>query len=116
MDLVEFLLARIAEDSSVAFFAQQDSQLIGPITDVLADRPADDHRVTQVHRWSQERVLAECESKRRIVDEAGRDRYPDDSDWDQGHVQGEDGAWQEALQLLALPYADHPDYQPEWKV
>jgi hypothetical protein len=25
------------------------------------------------------------------------------------------GVWDDLLRMLALPYADHPDYRPEWK-
>jgi hypothetical protein len=48
------------------------------------------------------RVLAECEAKRRIVelmsDEVEYVVYSDD-----------------VLRALALPYADHPDFRPEWR-
>ncbi|MGW5352185.1 DUF6221 family protein [Streptomyces sp. NPDC004031] len=54
------------------------------------------------------RVLAEVEAKRRILN--ARDAV----------AAGDDGYGAAALgdvvvQLLALPYADHPDYQQEWR-
>ena len=94
-DLAEFLLARIAEDEAVAErwpVALPDEQ------------PPDGHPYwldTFGHPiWApRARVLAECEAKRLIV-------------------QRVDGSELEDLPLLgylALPYAEHPDYQPQWR-
>ena len=90
MRLTEFLLARIAEDEAWA-----ESGLHGeqhkPYGRTEPDDPA--------------RVLAECESKRDIIGfvlaaESGIEQLrPDDR----------------AMRALALPHADHPDYQPEWR-
>lgn len=55
--------------------------------------------------------LAECEAKRRIVEHA-----------EVAHERPccrrseRDGAWFLALRYLALPYVDHPDFNPEWKM
>lgn len=43
---------------------------------------------------------AECEAKRRIVGSC-----VEESPMEGAHI----------LRLLALPYADHPDYREEWK-
>ena len=121
-DLAAFLLARIAEDEAVATLAtsapwQENESLAGgeddwriedaqgrdiagcPDCGVRAsfDRPDADH----IARHDPARVLAECEAKRRIVEEA----------------DGADAQWWEHRYLLALalPYADHPDYRDEWK-
>lgn len=75
MGMVEFLLARIAEDRARA---------LDP----------------RVRHWSSSRVLAECESKRQVVD---RCSYPS--------RHQDDGT----LRLLALAYADHEDYCEEWR-
>lgn len=48
------------------------------------------------------RVLAECEAKRRIVAEV----LPTHPDYDPLYVQ----------KVLALPYADHPDYDEAWRI
>jgi hypothetical protein len=101
--LAEFLLARIAEDHSAAFFAQQDEQLMGSLADQAVARG--DHRGTHAHRWSPARVLAECEAKRRIVE----------VDWRADDSGEATLVQQDVLRLLALPYADHPDYRPEWR-
>ncbi len=109
-DLAEFLLARIAEDEAVARAAEKAAawdqerrrQPAGPVYDRLsrlleADYPPGD---VAAHFT---RVLAECDAKRLIV-EGMRPYGPiDDVNAD------------EVLGLLALPYADHPDYREEWK-
>jgi hypothetical protein len=83
MTLTEFLLARIAEDEA----EMQRADFV----------------------WDYQRLLAECEAKRRIVKTrpfkllAGAEERQADRLRDQ------------VLRLLALPYADHPDYQQEWK-
>lgn len=62
-----------------------------------------------------DRLLAECDAKRRIIDEhaaalANRKDHPDDlagAGWLLGTVR--------ALKLLALPYADREGYREEWR-
>ncbi len=84
MTLAQFLLARIAEDEMVA------KEVPGPPDE------------TGLSWWgkyghlsvSPDRVLTECEAKRRIITNWG---FPG------------------ALRALALPYADHPDYREEWR-
>lgn len=59
------------------------------------------------------RVLAECEAKRRIVER-----------WEVAYLSlnyDEFDLWVHkaagfTLGALALPYADHPDYRPEWAI
>lgn len=79
--LTDFLLARIAEDEAD-----------------VADPAAALH-------YAPDRVLAECEAKRRIVERhSGCDEVS----------YGDTSTCPDARDL-ALPYADHPDYRPEWK-
>jgi len=59
------------------------------------------------------RVFAECKAKRRIVEWAA----PVLTNWPGAaagarHVS-DDGL--DVLRILALPYADHPDYDEEWR-
>ena len=78
------------------------------LTDFLLARIAEDEaQNTEARRridegyWSPNearRWAAECEAKRRLI------RWLDD------FTLREQG-----LSLLALPYADHPDYREEWK-
>jgi hypothetical protein len=49
-------------------------------------------------------VLAEVDAKRRILDECG---------WAVKNGGGSAFVLP-VLRLLALPYADHPDYRPDW--
>ncbi|MEU0467265.1 DUF6221 family protein [Amycolatopsis sp. NPDC006131] len=58
-----------------------------------------------------DRVLAEVDAKRRIIDHI-------EDQWDAAY--GEPGRflppeWVAVLQLLALPYADHPEFRQEWR-
>ena len=94
MTLTEFLLARITEDEAGA---QQWFESVRAHGGIIDD--------TYGH-FGPSRVLAECEAKRRIVQNvcvlmAHRDMYAQDKKY--------------LLCLLALPYADHPDYLPEWR-
>lgn len=107
MTLTEFLLARIAEDAEHARLKLTPH----------GSAPG-----------SMVRVLAECEAKRRIVglhapitlrritypggrlnevQACGYDTYEDGAGW------VDYPCW--TLQILALPYASHPDYREEWR-
>lgn len=130
-DLVAFLRARLNEDERAAQSAASvcgchpeapswsfdDEATDGRI--VLVDEPHPRTRRKIGRRWNGSyeglfmaqhvvrhdpaRVLREVAAKRRIVD-----RYA----WLREHGDTGDAAW--VLPLLALPYADHPDYRPEW--
>jgi hypothetical protein len=134
-DLVEFLRARIAEDEEPARLAHavdpapwyedvedgsytnQRDHLDGVGLVRAADNVGLWNReqsstlsmaavtATHVARHNPARVLAEVEVKRAIVTRAK-------ALWD-SDAEGY-GAGLDILQLLALPYADHPDYRPEW--
>ena len=123
--LTEFLLARIAEDREAAGqakWAMQDEWFT----------EADDKVDEYVRRLSPTRVLAECEAKRRIMEWhpvyrgprlVAVDRRPAGFACEQCHATSsiseqsviEDLGWCETLRLLALPYADHPDYDEAWQ-
>jgi hypothetical protein len=109
-NLEEFLLARIAEDKRIAMDAAEQPPLEGA---------AGEH----VARHDPARVLRECSAKRRTV-LACRDSGPDLSFLGARPPGMADfpltprNAHQLAaltLALLALPYADHPDYRTEWQ-
>jgi len=118
-DLDQFLLARIAEDKRIAADAAAASGQADWDTD--GSRPA--HAAEHVARHDPTRVLASCSAKRRLV-LACRDSRPDLSflgarphgmadfpltPTDQHQLAAL------TLALLALPYADHHDYRPEWR-
>lgn len=114
MTLTEFLLARIAEDEADAQSASPspwrvtyDEGDFGLTTydypsDRVVVRTPEPYDQDHVARWQPSRVLAECEAKRRIVEEV----LPIHPDYDPLYVQ----------RLLALPYADHPDYDQSWRL
>lgn len=56
-------------------------------------------QVRHIVRHDPARVLREVAAKRMLVERLGR---------------GRSAASRESVRLLALPYAQHPDYQPEW--
>ena len=85
MELVRFLLARIAEDEAAAARARGVAVPPG-----LPDA---------------DRVLAECAAKRGVVQLQRTDLTDDPDDWEATEV----------LCFLALPYAGHPDYRREWR-
>lgn len=90
MTLTDFLLARIAEDEEVARLPQ-GYEYCGPLS----------------YTHTPDRVLAECEAKLRIVETLAHDYR-----WNRKRA-GDNAKM--TLELLALPYADHPDYRQEWK-
>lgn len=92
MTLTEFLRLRIAEDMADAMTGWRWKTL-----------PAGEYERLQA------RVLAECGAKRRIVEMAWHHLGDDDYAW------GMEEAKRQILAVLALPYADHPDYREEWR-
>lgn len=115
MTLTEFLLARIAEDEVAA--RQARDRIYPTMWSEDVGKMHGQHVVAHVERHAPDRVLAECETKRRIVADL---RQIEDS------LQGTDLVpWYEAnadwaagrtLRHLAAVYADHPDYQQEWSL
>lgn len=94
-DISAFLLSRIAEDEAIAKAAE------GCLMPAL----------------SPTRILAECEAKRRIIERARTVLYVQ---WHDEQRYGAEHAaraqeLQQVLLALALPYADHPDYNANWR-
>lgn len=136
-DLTEFLLARIAEDEAVALEVQakagDESSPLGYFEDAEGsaasayfdrDYRQGGYTITAV------RVLAECEAKRRMVaihapvERTEPRGFPETADivcstcaeFDFFPWEGVADAFPCATaRLLALPYADHPDYREEWR-
>lgn len=132
-DLTAFLLACIAEDEQVAREVQQysptpwtavDGAISGGMVccdhDPMHSDPDEadtyvagcEHRhdADFIARWDPVRVLAECEAKRQIIE-----LYEDQLAKSAENSMEEDRAWTlgPIVAFLALPYTDHPDYQPE---
>jgi hypothetical protein len=126
-DLAEFLLARIAEDEEAARRAGSESWLHRSLMRHPTSRQsvyAEGREIAEVEhadgwhiaRHDPARVLAECEAKRRIVGHLMRCLQPDEPDISPQYDDGYIDALDFALKLLALPYADHPDYDPAWRL
>jgi hypothetical protein len=114
--LVEFLLARIAEDEEVAaelgelwvMVADADRRKLGTgvregmrsVFEVADGAPAGS---------APARLVAELDAKRRIVEFCAGQVPADDR-----NGSGTPGIT--VLLLLALPYAEHADYRPEWQI
>ncbi len=82
--------------------------------------------MTDLATWLLERVLAECDARRRIVElhqsEDVDGRLPDGEEItlpccvvcrDSNGMREEEPC--QTLRLLALPYADSPGYREEWR-
>ncbi|SNR76157.1 DUF6221 family protein [Blastococcus mobilis] len=123
MTLDEFLLARIAEDKRVAMDAAGDGGQERWSAGVVGEGPVGPRSVAHVVRHDPARVLADCSAKWRIV-LACRDarpemtflgsRPPGMADFPTA-AHGQHQLAAVILALLALPYADHPHYRPEWR-
>lgn len=101
MELVNFLRARLDADERVARAASAESW-----ADEYGEfRSRGGDNFAHVLRHDPARVLAEVEAKRRIVDLC---------DTETPETGGLPLAIR-TLRLLALPYADHPDYDEAWR-
>lgn len=111
MTLIEFLLARIAEDrerASAAKWAMQGKWFTSGSDDVERF----------VHALTPDHVLAECEAKRRMIEACQGYQSAAEHNAQMGIADNEavlraQGA-RHVLRWLALPYRDHPDCDPEW--
>lgn len=114
--LADFLLARIAEDEAASNVTRWGKPYLRP-GGVFHVTPSEDLRP----RW-----LAECEAKRRVMEWTFGNAATIDWKWGCCHTSDEIRSGQcpcidetdetlLPLRLLALPYADHPDYREEWK-
>ena len=131
MDLVEFLTARLNEDEQAARAADDDlGYLIGAVEYSYPKEEVDERHAL---RHAPPRVLAEVDAKRRILDEHALtvekgDADPYDSSTGErrlaeysvtcavcGWASDDRTSACRTLRLLALPYADHPNYDEAWR-
>lgn len=139
-DPVEFLRARLDEDEAVAraalpsdvrrrwfagdedadvpgipghrevyVYEAQDWPLMEALNGSLMERRA---QVEHIARWDPARVLAEVEAKRRVLDLCAAIA---DTEIGRVGVESHDLAFG-ILDVLAQPYADHPDFDPMWSL
>jgi hypothetical protein len=123
-NLDQFLLARIAEDKRIATDAAgADGREDWTPADVPGDGGPAGAAAELVARYDPARVLAECAAKRKLV-MACRDARPElaflgtrpsgMADFPLS-PSGPHQLAAFALAVLAMPYADHPDYRAEWR-
>jgi len=103
-DLSEFLLARATDDEELA---RQHGDPRG-LRSSLAWASDVGRPVLEV---DPSRMVAECEAKRRVVAQfiEGVVNYDTGPQFDVARLTF-------VLRALSLPYADHPDYQREWRI
>jgi hypothetical protein len=124
--VIEFLLARIAEDEKAAKAAHSGAWTIaapwGPhdlltgLVDKSGARVVDgaQEMLEHIARHDPARVLADCDGQRRTVElhqlrEKGRGAVS------ACRTCGRRHGWPcSTLRFLALPYVNHPSYRPEW--
>ena len=101
MDIVEFLRARLDEDEAVAGEAVAiRDQAYGTNVRVSSKITAWSDHPTGVVIADPERVAVEVEAKRVAID------------W---YENDDDITMAATVMALAAIYADHPDYDPEWR-
>ncbi|MGZ4565945.1 MAG: DUF6221 family protein [Blastococcus sp.] len=108
-DLVEYLLARIAEDDVVAFSAAREEELFGSLAQYAEGD--DDPRLTHAARWRPERVRIDAVTRKQIVQMHGETQHACTG----VDSHGTAAAPCPTLRLLALPYAGYPGYRDEWR-
>ncbi|XAS63702.1 DUF6221 family protein [Micrococcaceae bacterium Sec5.8] len=102
MDIVEFLSERISEDEAAA------RALLG------------DRTVSKSGAWYEQRLLLECEAKRRLISivesarQAALATLVSDAGQDAGWIPQSLEWMEHSLHTLALPYFDHPDFEQDW--
>jgi hypothetical protein len=111
-DLIAWLRAQLDDDERVAREAGDDAMTWHPGAEAVYDdlrtlavAPFGGtlHEAQHIARWDPARVLAEVDAKRRILDMV------------QGWMDAGYPTMDQALRLLALPYAQHEGYRDEWR-
>lgn len=130
-DLVAFLRARLKDDEDTAEATRQASlswrnfDMDGELRDdanagTVCIVPADEDRA-HIARWDPQRVIAEVAAKRKLIarggpfctsgcGDPGNEPMNPDTNWTTPLEHHCDCGAYEAAKVLALPYADHPDY------
>jgi Family of unknown function (DUF6221) len=136
-DLITFLRARLDEDEAWARSAAEfnATEWDNPSTGVVSTgadgldgllATSDRGLAGHIARHDPARVLAEVDAKRRIIDlhhtkvfetVHGSPEFGHDFWCEVCHVPSDQRGrtWCLTLRLLALPYADHPDYREDWR-
>lgn len=109
MDIVEFLRARLDEDE-VIWSRAADLDPDVPVVISVVDRPGVVVPGSVMGVVSPGRMLREVEAKRGLLDEVERSLLNDRPD------SSDRLAADYIAECLVSVYADHPDYDPEWRV
>jgi hypothetical protein len=121
MTLADFLLARVAEDeAAIEGTAANEFVRTGESFSARFMSYESDHTYQDsayVDRFDPARMLAECEAKRRIIRQYERARFAVAvTEAQEPFLRGVATGLDAAMIVLAQPYVDHPDYNPEWRV
>ena len=126
MRIDEFILARVAEDEAVARDTIREigriewvSEFAKPSITSAGPLWCDPDGVGVHVAAEPARVLAECGAKRRIIDAAWCDH--EFIEMDRGHgldrnEMAERNDYPNIIRMLAAVYADHPDFDPTWRL
>ncbi|MDX3019883.1 DUF6221 family protein [Streptomyces acidiscabies] len=142
VDLVEFVRARLDEDEALARAATRQrgrgewkaetdargiTEVVGrsepgddsyPNTPVVL-QPDDDETTGFIAAHDPARVLREVDAKRRIIADLEQAEFTLSKAGDRGTaydvMTGAVNMLRRTVRLLAVPYADHPDYRDEWR-
>lgn len=116
-DLATWLRQQLDDDERTARAVNADAD---PLSDCWFDCTGGGHADHHL-RWDPERVLAEVDAKRRILDEVVDEATGLDMQVDGEFRVGRRDEKAEPylgdvlVRLLALPYADRPGYQERWR-
>lgn len=130
--LTDFLLARFMDDEETCAFAPVGTYRMERLDGREERREADAQKMMDyVHRFQPDWMMQDVRAKRKIVAlhaKAGRvgqwpktfGPEPSQCESGCGHpaitgVHGPQPFPCATLRALALPYAEHPDYNPEWR-
>ena len=129
-ELAAFVLARVGEDYDLAYQALHDPGVGGilgahvktrHVADV--DRPLDvaghellmDPLACHIVNHNPQKVIADCVAKQRLVAHVQSiDRNHQQAGEEAGIPAGEQDCTRKILELMALSWKDHPEYQTHW--
>lgn len=122
--LIAFLRARLDEAETMANTARGSIPVRRPSDGNARPRRVDQQMLDMyVVTFKPERMLADIEAKRRIIDEhAITQTYATGQDLRRVQIDvcktcsNKHGVPCATLRALALPYTGHPGYQPEWRL